>query len=40
MSFWIRERERSEQVDARKRSSRVPAEGDPTWNLRRLTSEI
>src|SRR5262249_58106467 len=38
MSFWILERERSEQAPARKRSSRVPAEGDPTSKRRRLTS--
>ena len=30
ISFWMRERERSEQAAARKRSSRVPAEGEPT----------
>ena len=36
MSFWIRERDRSEHAPARKRSSRVPAEGDPTWKRRSM----
>src|SRR5437762_3733150 len=37
ISFWIRERERSEQADARKRSRRVPWDGRPT-RKRRINS--
>src|SRR5512135_1047250 len=34
ISLWMRDRERSEQAPARKRSRRVPAEGAPTWKRR------
>src|SRR5262244_223699 len=40
MSFWILDRDRSEQTEARYRSSLVPADGWPTLNRRIMESRL